>query len=206
MGIKAIQPDLFPSYGKYTSRYCAPKWTPFGMDVSGASNLKELNSHLQGIMVRRLKSEVLTELPSKRRQRIQLEVDASAVASLSSIKEELQASGQDNKDAKHALLMQLYVESCHAKVAPVCEYVLDLLQGGCKFLVFGHHRAMLDALETAVKGKSVKYIRIDGSVSATERHRQVKLFQAEDTVQVAILGLMAAGVGITLTAASTVVF
>lgn len=204
--IKAVRPELFPSYKVFTHRYCAPKWTPYGIDVNGASNLQELHSHLQPIMVRRLKSDVLTELPSKRRQRIQIQADAGAVLALANLKDQLKKARDRDPQVKHRLLMQLYVETCHAKIAPVCEYVLDLLQGGCKFLIFGHHMAMLDALEEAVRGRNVKYIRIDGSVKAAERHRQVKEFQADEQVRVAILGLMAAGVGITLTAASTVVF
>jgi len=150
---------------------------------------------------------VLTELPSKRRQRIQIQVDDKAkLAALANLRGQLKQSAAEDPQVKHKLLMQLYVETCQAKIASVCEYVLDLVQGGCKFLVFGHHHAMLDALEYSVKGKNVKYIRIDGSVKASERHRQVKEFQGDDQVRVAILGLMAAGVGITLTAASTVVF
>merc|ERR1719162_2374734 len=65
---------------------------------------------------------------------------------------------------------------------------------------------MLDALEAAANKNKIKYIRIDGSVSSAERMRRVTQFQSDETVQVAILGLLAAGVGITLTAASTVVF
>merc|ERR1719502_1820439 len=72
--IEAIDPGLFTSYTKFTERYCAPKWTPFGMDYTGASNLEELHEKLRPIMVRRLKAQVMDQLPTKRRQRIQLEV------------------------------------------------------------------------------------------------------------------------------------
>merc|ERR1712008_375803 len=64
----------------------------------------------------------------------------------------------------------------------------------------------LDALEAAARKCQASSIRIDGSVNSAERHRRVKSFQSNDTVRVAILGIQAAGVGITLTAASTVVF
>eukprot|EP00747_Dinoflagellata_sp_TGD_P121432 gnl/TRDRNA2_/TRDRNA2_173423_c0_seq2.p1 gnl/TRDRNA2_/TRDRNA2_173423_c0~~gnl/TRDRNA2_/TRDRNA2_173423_c0_seq2.p1 ORF type:complete len:949 (-),score=141.59 gnl/TRDRNA2_/TRDRNA2_173423_c0_seq2:245-3091(-) len=204
--IEAVEPGLFKSYSSYTARYCAPKWTPFGMDFTGASNLHELHAHLKSIMVRRLKSDVLTELPAKRRQRIQIEVDATATDALSQLKEEMIACGQEQTPERRAMLMRMYKESSEAKAAPVCEYVEDLLQGGCKFLVFGHHHFMLDALEaTAVRNK-VKFIRIDGRVSSAERLRMVNEFQANDDILIAILSIAAAGVGITLTAASTVIF
>merc|ERR1719277_2038936 len=49
-------------------------------------------------------------------------------------------------------------------------------------------------------------MRIDGSVNAAERLRRVDMFQKDESCRIAVLGLTAAGVGITLTAASTVVF
>ena len=52
----------------------------------------------------------------------------------------------------------------------------------------------------------VKMIRIDGSSPTHERHASVEKFQSDETVRVAVLSILAAGVGITLTAASTVVF
>lgn len=73
-------------------------------------------------------------------------------------------------------------------------------------MIFGHHRHMLDALEATAVRCNVGYIRIDGSVPSTERLSRVDAFQSDDSVCVAVLGLLAAGVGLTLTAASAVVF
>jgi hypothetical protein len=204
--IEAVEPGLFKSFSAFTSRYCAPKWTPFGMDFNGASNLDELHGILRPIMVRRLKAEVLSELPSKRRQRIQLDVDRTAVSACTSLREELQTVDADDRLHRQRLLTEMYKETSVAKEGAASEYIENLMLGGCKFLVFGHHLAMLDALQAAAVKNQVKFIRIDGSVSSAERLRRVTEFQTDDTVRVAILGLMAAGVGITLTAASTVVF
>eukprot|EP00930_Biecheleria_cincta_P023313 TRINITY_DN16867_c0_g2_i2.p1 TRINITY_DN16867_c0_g2~~TRINITY_DN16867_c0_g2_i2.p1 ORF type:complete len:926 (-),score=144.06 TRINITY_DN16867_c0_g2_i2:153-2930(-) len=205
--VEAVQPGLFGSYSNFTKRFCDPKWTPFGMDVTGASNLEELHALLRPIMVRRLKRDVLTELPSKRRQRVQIEVSADRLAECAAIRDQ---SGQLDTETqareKRRLLMQLYRTSSEAKIEPVCEYVEDLINGGCKFLVFAHHLVMLDALEAAAVRCKVQYIRIDGGVNSHERTRRVAEFQSNEKVQIAILAIQAAGVGLTLTAASTVVF
>jgi len=153
-----------------------------------------------------LKADVLDELPSKRRQRIQLEVKSTLLPTCLYLKQEYLALGEEDRDLKRQKLMELYNESAQAKMGPVCEYVEDLLSGGCKFLVFAHHLAMLDALEAVCIKNKVGFIRIDGSVSATDRVKRVSQFQADQHVRVAVLGICAAGVGITLTAASTVVF
>jgi len=204
--IEAIEPGLFKSFSAYTKRYCAPKMTPFGMDLTGSSNLQELHQHLRPIMIRRLKNEVLTDLPDKRRQRIQIDVGRSGVDACSDLKTQLGQVKESEPVEKNRLLMELYQESSRLKEGPAAEYVEDLLQGGCKFLVFAHHLTMLDALEAAARKCQVASIRIDGGVNAAERHRRVKQFQSSETMRVAILGIQAAGVGITLTAASTVVF
>ena len=81
----------------------------------------------------------------------------------------------------------------------------DLLKSDCKFIIFAHHLVLLDAVEEETQKNNVKYIRIDGQTNAEMRHAGVKRFQIDSTVRVAILALAAAGVGITLTAASTIV-
>ena len=54
-------------YSEYTKRYCNARRTRFGYDVSGSSNADELHVCLRTVMMRRLKSEVLHDLPSKQR-------------------------------------------------------------------------------------------------------------------------------------------
>jgi len=84
------------------------------------------------------------------------------------------------------------------------EYLLDACD--TKFLLFGHHHSMLDALEKTIVKRHVGYIRIDGSVPASERAGLVHNFQVELSCRVAILAVTAAGEGLTLTAASICVF
>ena len=55
------------SYTEYTKRYCNAKRTRFGWDVKGVSNAGELHKCLKTVMVRRLKSDVLQDLPPKQR-------------------------------------------------------------------------------------------------------------------------------------------
>ena len=88
----------------------------------------------------------------------------------------------------------------------MCEYVSDLLECGAKFLVFAHHLPVLNGVEECVKAKKAKYIRIDGGTPSSERQRLVSVFQQQADVRVAVLSITAAGTGLTLTAAHTVVF
>jgi SWI/SNF-related matrix-associated actin-dependent regulator 1 of chromatin subfamily A len=64
--LKMLRPDIFNSFYEYANRYCNPKEGPYGMDYSGAANTRELHYMLEGkVMIRRLKKDVLKELPPK---------------------------------------------------------------------------------------------------------------------------------------------
>jgi hypothetical protein len=82
----------------------------------------------------------------------------------------------------------------------------DLLEGESKVLLFAHHIKVLDAIEQELFRQKIGHIRIDGSVSPSDRQLRCAEFQSKETVHVALLGLLAAGQGITLTAADTVLF
>jgi SWI/SNF-related matrix-associated actin-dependent regulator 1 of chromatin subfamily A len=67
--MKIIRPDVHPNFKTFTERYCDPKVNRWGIDYSGSANTAELHYLLQhAYMIRRLKKDVLDELPDKRRQ------------------------------------------------------------------------------------------------------------------------------------------
>ena len=90
----------------------------------------------------------------------------------------------------------------------VFRYVLETVQSCEKVLFFAHHRAMLDAVDSAASTHGVRTFRIDGSVPAHERAALVAGFQslAPGTRAIFVLSIQAAGQGLTLTASSTAVF
>ena len=74
--VSALRPKLFPSRKDFERRYCDARPGRWGMDVSGASNLDELHVALsQALMIRRLKTEVLQQLPEKRRQQVMVRME-----------------------------------------------------------------------------------------------------------------------------------
>eukprot|EP00890_Picochlorum_soloecismus_P000494 jgi/Picsp_1/1445/NSC_04924-R1_swi snf-related matrix-associated actin-dependent regulator of chromatin subfamily a-like protein 1-like len=206
----------------FGERYCTGnRFDKYG----GAKNLEELHALLRGsVMIRRLKSGVLTQLPKKRRQQIFLSLDEKFKKELSKLQEQMQDSkiaiGQ--LIAQHAasgglavqpsavdrgIIMEVYRKTADLKAKAVQDYVDTLLEGGGKFLIFAHHVNLLDSIEHCCnRKKGCKYIRIDGATPPTVRSGLVESFQKNEDVRVAILSIRAAGVGLTLTAASTVVF
>ena len=109
------------------------------------------------------------------------------------------------EDTRQAISMA-YSLTGKAKLESIKQYVLELLSNDIKFLIFAHHKIVLDGLQAALKEKKVKFMRIDGSITKEIRHANVTNFQEDPSLKVALLSITAAGVGLTLTAASTVVF
>lgn len=106
--------------------------------------------------------------------------------------------------------MAYFVETGNVKAQAVTSYIIEnyFYQDAekRKILLFAHHQVVLDTLEMNIKKKGIQYIRIDGHTNSTARFNCCEKFQKDPEVMVAILSITAAGVGITLTAASIVIF
>ena len=98
--------------------------------------------------------------------------------------------------------------TARAKAGDVAARVAEILESGSgnKMLFFAHHHRMLDAMTNALRAARVPHVRIDGTTPSLERAIAVRRFQEETELRVAVLSIQACGQGITLTAASDVVF
>ncbi|KAL2302218.1 hypothetical protein Nmel_009637 [Mimus melanotis] len=208
--IAAVQPSFFPLFHSFGLRYCDAKKMPWGWDYSGSSNLTELKILLEeSIMIRRLKSDVLSQLPAKQRKMVVVApegISAKTKAALAAEAKKM-AKGYESKQQEKEALLVFFSRTAEAKIRSVVEYILELLESGNnKFLVFAHHKIMLDAIVAELKKKHVEHIRIDGSTSSAERQSLCQKFQFSEKQAVAVLSLTAANMGLTLSAADLVVF
>ncbi|XP_063144773.1 DNA annealing helicase and endonuclease ZRANB3 [Candoia aspera] len=219
MQLEALCPQKFGTWTEYAKKYCNAHVRFFGKrrqwDCRGASNLDELHELLSNVMIRRMKSEVLTQLPPKIRQRIPFDLPKTAAKELNASFEEweklMRASDLDSTENDFvqvmSLITRMFKQTAIAKAGAVKDYIKMLLENEkLKFLVFAHHLSMLQACTEAVIESKVRYIRIDGSVSSAERANLVNQFQKDPDTRVAILSIQAAGQGLTFTAATHVVF
>jgi len=211
--VSALDPKMFRWVSEFGNRYCDGKMKRFGdrevPDYSGSSHMLELSLLLsERCMIRRLKSEVLSELPSK--QRISIILDPAGVDSRSQVmkdkRKETEKKGLNGSE-RHGLVLQWFATTATAKLKAVKEYIKSLVTNSeTKFLVFAHHQVMLSAVAKLMEELKVGFIYIDGSVSSEMRKERVDKFQNSDKVRTAVLSITAANAGITLTAANLVVF
>jgi SWI/SNF-related matrix-associated actin-dependent regulator 1 of chromatin subfamily A len=199
---------------EYGKRYCDGKlvvirWRPkkYAWDFSGASRTEELGASLRKhLMVRRTKEEVLSELPRKIRQVIELpdrtlpesENLRRVFASFTS------AAGKVAADLKVAFdeLSQVRLETARAKLNDVIEFAENLLLEEPKLVIFAYHREIIDALADHFGAEAVK---LYGGMTDKQKAAAVDAFQNGKT-RVFVGQITAAGTGLTLTAARTVLF
>ena len=127
--------------------------------------------------------------------------------------QEVASSNPTEGNQRGTVLSMMYNLTAEAKIPLIVDmvrrWVNDPTKG--KLCIFAHHLVMLDEIVKQVglsndSKSSKKYIRIDGATSPLERQAQIKTFQENPEVRIAVLGLTAAGVAVTLTASSTVWF
>lgn len=205
----------FFSFTEYSERYCAAKRTNFGIDASGQSNLSELNVILKcKFMIRRTKEDVQFELSQKSRETIILDSDKVWNAKCEKMRETVENIKEYSADfmrlkkgpQREEILLKYYSETAHLKSYAVCHYLKGLVRDNIKFIVFGHHQHMLNAISECMTRTGTSYIRIDGTTRNEFRNKYIDRFQTDESCRVAVLSLKACNAGITLTAAKMVVF
>lgn len=205
----------FGKYWEYAQKYCNLKRGRFGWDVSGARNLPELNERLRStVMVRRLKRDVLTQLPPKRRVKIVVE-GVGRSTELEVIRGEVRdalAKANGNMELARELLRKKTVKLSSIifkaysligamKAEHVVSWTIDNSSSDSPLVVFAHHKLVLDAICRGLTEQGVSWVRIDGSTKLDARQDAVEKFQG-GKAQVAVLSITAASTGITLTRSS----
>jgi SNF2 family DNA or RNA helicase len=197
----------------FAQRYCAAVKGPFGWDFSGASHLPELNERLRtsGTMLRRRKVDVLPQLPRVIRQVVPLPVDMTPI--LEELTERLAALmgfDPDNPPFEidpvripFELIAAIRRETGTAKIEAALAFIADETSEDVeKTVIYAHHHDVLRALHEAL----VPSVLVTGQTPAKARARAVASFQELGGPKYFIASIQAMGVGITLTAASRVIF
>lgn len=225
--VHALVPNVFSHFMGYAKRYCSAYQGRYGWDLNGASHLDELQEKLRAnVMVRRLKKDVLTELPPKFRTVIELETNGATEvvkaeneawernqANVQNLKNEVELAklGSDEeykkavarlKEGMNHAFGEIAKERHNVALAKVPYAVEHLQEIDHKVIIFGHHHDVIDQIAEAL-GNTVK---VTGRESDTQRDDAVMAFQNDPNVKYIIGSIGAMGVGLTLTAASHVVF
>lgn len=207
------------------TRYCDPrtkmqivrggKRIPV-VTYDGASNQGELNMLITNTFIIQRTKDIAVKLPRKTREFIALDIDLNdtqkELISLtekdvlnSKDKDVLGSSKKGQKGGKTAVMVW-FAECAKLKAPAIVKKLEELIATKLKFIVFFHHRAMLDDITDMLNRSQTNHIIICGDTSVKERENAVKEFQTNKKIRVAVLSIKACSTGLNLTAANTVVF
>ncbi|EOU1756231.1 DEAD/DEAH box helicase [Clostridium perfringens] len=190
------------------------------------SNLSELKSLITPFILRRLKEDVLSELPEKLEKKYLVEMKGKQKQLYSfyvkAIKNQLNENKSSEKSGRDKINLFSYLtklrEICldpslvvpdytggSSKLTVVKEIVKDASESGKKILLFSQFTSVLKKIEEDFKKEDISYLYLDGGTSAKDRVERVKKFNEDSNIKVFLISLKAGGVGLNLTSASVVI-
>lgn len=197
----------FGGYTKFMARYCAGEHK--------SSHLKELNYLLRkNCFVRRLKKDVLTQLPDKTRSYLVTDIDNMKEykeAERDIIKYLVKYKDADDEKIQRTIRGAIMVKmgvlkqiSARGKVGGAIDIIHNTIDGdqGQKLIVF----CFLKEVVSALKQEFRDAVTVTGDDTPQQKQYAVDRFQTDERVRLIILNYKSGGVGLTLTAASNVLF
>jgi hypothetical protein len=178
---------------------------------------------VQPFILKRKKSEVAKDLPSKIETTVKLDLSSEErelyrALEITSREEVLSQLSEDSLNLMHLLelLLRLRQSCCHpqlvetksfkktasSKIEFLMNQLEELLSQGQAALVFSQWTSFLDLIEIPLKEKGISFLRLDGSTQ--NRQEVIQEFQNPNGPRVLLLSLKAGGVGLTLTRAEHV--
>jgi len=187
--------------------------------------LNELGRQVTPFILRRLKRDVLKELPEKIETRLKAQMTeeqgkiylAFLQEAKSNISREIREVGFEKSHIKIlAALTRLRQICCHpgtfitdytgesGKLQLFQEVLADALDGGHRVLVFSQFTSMLDIIQANLEQEGTGYFYLNGSTKSAERAQMVRAFNAGEG-KVFLISLKAGGTGLNLTGADMVI-
>lgn len=189
------------SYWDFVYRYCITVDNGFGLQITGGKNLSKLRDALRGRVTRRKKSEVAKDLPDIQYEILPVEGNLKGIPAdeLKEVEECLKSDeplAELKKIGTHVASLRRFTGM--AKVKSVMKWIEEADHE--KIVIFAHHKSVIDELR-----RMEDTVYIDGSRNQTQREEAVEAFQNGKAKRL-VGQIHAAGTGLTLTAASTLIF
>ena len=216
-----IMPGYLFSYNKFKVLY----ETPISKDED-KETMANLKNMIEPFVLRRIKENVLTELPDKTITVLNNEMTGDQLKIYLSYmqnakkqaKEEIEANGLENSQIKIlSLLMRLRQICCHpglflenfegesSKLTQCMEIVKDAVKSGHKILLFSGYSSMFSYIEDELQKNNVEYFKLTGQTKIEDRMDLVNRFNSDEKIKVFLISLKAGGTGLNLIGADMVI-
>ncbi len=193
----------------FLNRYCGPVDNGYAMEYLGATHLDELHKALKFFMVRRLKKDVLKDLPPKiytddvfsiSKQSAYWEIEKTYRVHIKKVKS---GALPESKLGRQSKLMELMRESALAKVDVAEDRVRAALDSGLKLLFFSTFKDPIKQLAARFGSQAISFT---GDTPPHQRAGMIEKFESDPFVRVAFCTVGTGGTGHNMTAAKIVMF
>jgi SNF2 family DNA or RNA helicase len=215
-----IMPGYLLTHNKFSKLYETPI-----IKNSDKTALEELNRHIKPFILRRLKKDVIKELPPKIEHKLVVDMTEEQkklyAAYLSSAKNEIDDEIRDKGFSKSkikilAILTRLRQICCdpsvfvqdftgdNGKMTALDDILEESIGQGHKILLFSQFTSVLKNITKRLQKSDIKYMYLDGSTKSEDRMSMVKEFNEGDA-SIFLISLKAGGTGLNLTGADVVI-
>jgi len=213
--LNIIDPFVWNDWYSYSIKYCQGHAGAWGWDARGASNIEELQAKISHYFLRRKKEDILPDLPPKQFIDIPTELDGESRfkydLAFNSLLDYLQeVKNKNDKEIAKSMQAEKLVRlgelrkiTSMSKLKDAEEIIQNVIDGGEKIVVFSCYNEPLQELYKKFEEEAVILI---GSTPEMMRKEIIKVFQTNSKIKIFFGGIKCAGIGISLTAASTVLF
>lgn len=215
-----IMPGFLHNYNKFKDKYEIPIVKSEDMEI-----LNRLHKQIKPFILRRLKKDVLKELPDKIETVSYAHMETTQrklyTAELLKLQEEFNNEVSDHGFEKSqikilAMLTRLRQICCHpslcfenykggsAKLELCMEIVMNSIETNHKVLIFSQFTSMLKIIELNLQNSSIDYYKLTGTTKSEERLELANKFN-QNNIPVFLISLKAGGTGLNLTGADVVI-
>lgn len=214
-----LMPGFLGSYKRFKERYEQP--VTVKKDEVAAERLRRM---IRPFILRRLKKDVLKELPDKLEEVVYSRMeDAQREIYEARVQKLLDSLSKQSQEEFRVGKLQILAELTHlrqlccdpslvyenynggaAKVDTCVELVKNAVESGNKILLFSQFTSMLDIIKERLDQEKICYYILTGATSKEKRNELVRAFNKDET-PVFLISLKAGGTGLNLTAASIVI-
>lgn len=216
-----IMPGYLYNYNKFKKKFEEPI-----LKYEDKETLIRLKKLINPFILRRVKKDVLTELPEKNitvmKNQMETEQEKLYLSYLAQTKKEVaeELNGSSFEKSKFKILMlltrlrqicchpSLFIENYNGnsgKLEQCLNLVVDAIESGHKILLFSSYTSMFELIEKEFKKLNIQYFKLVGDTPVNKRIEMVDEFNNNETVKVFLISLKAGGTGLNLTSADVVI-
>ncbi len=216
-----IMPGYLYNYNKFKKKFEEPI-----LKYEDKEALVRLKKLISPFILRRVKKDVLTELPEKNitvmKNEMEQEQEKLYLSYLAQTKKEVaeELNGSSFEKSKFKILMlltrlrqicchpSLFIENYNGnsgKLKQCLNLVIDAIESGHKILLFSSYTSMFELIEKEFKKLNIQYFKLVGDTPVSKRIEMVDEFNNNESIKVFLISLKAGGTGLNLTSADVVI-